>query len=67
MLDWLEAIRREKKLSQKDVSTAAGITQASYCNIEKGKRRAAVDTAKRIAAVLGFDWTRFYETDERGA
>lgn len=67
MRDWLEAIRVEQKMSQKDVSEAVGISQASYCNIEKGKRSVAVETAKKIARVLGFDWTRFYETDEKGA
>ena len=67
MLDWLEAIRVEQHLSQKAVSEAAGISQASYCNIEAGKRSVAVKTAKRIAAALGFDWTRFYETDGEGA
>lgn len=61
--NWLIAIRKEKNLSQADVSRAAGIAQPSYCNIENGERGIAVNTAKKIAAVLGFDWTRFYEKE----
>lgn len=63
---WLIAIRENNKISQKEVATRAKITQPSYCNIENGKRRPSVAVAKKIAAVLGFDWTRFYE-EERGA
>jgi DNA-binding XRE family transcriptional regulator len=47
-------------LSQKAVSEAIPIRQVSYCNIENGKRNPSVETAKRIAALLGFDWTLFY-------
>ncbi len=58
---WLKAIRESANLSQADVSKAANIAQASYSNIENGKRRPAVPVAKRIAATLGFDWTQFYD------
>ena len=61
---WLKAIREGVGLSQADVSKAANIAQASYSNIENGKRRPAVPVAKRIAAVLGFDWTRFYDDND---
>ncbi|MBD5232105.1 MAG: helix-turn-helix transcriptional regulator [Bacteroidales bacterium] len=63
--DWLIAIREEKKVSQKYVSEQVGIAQPSYFNIEAGKRSPSVPVAKKIAAVLGFDWTQFYE--EAGA
>lgn len=59
--NWLIAIREEKKLSQKYVSGQIGVTQPSYSNIENGKKNPSVSTAKAIAAVLGFDWTRFYD------
>lgn len=61
---WLKAIRESKNLSQEEISKAVDITQASYSNIENGKRTPSVAVAKKIAAVLGFDWTRFY--DEAG-
>lgn len=63
---WLLAIREEKNVSQKYVSEQVGIAQPSYFNIEAGKRRPSVPVAKKIAAVLGFDWTRFYEEDGTG-
>ena len=63
----LKEIRKEKALTEAEVSARAGITQQHYNFIENGKRRPSVAVAKKIAAVLGFDWTRFYETDEKGA
>lgn len=60
-MTWLKTIREDKKLSQEEVSQAADITQASYSNIENAKRTPSVPVAKKIAAVMGFDWTRFYE------
>lgn len=35
-----------------------------YFYIENRNRNPSVETAKKIAAVLGFDWTRFYEDEE---
>lgn len=64
MRDWLITIRENQGVAQKDVAKRVGIAQPSYCTIEKGKTRPTVETAKKIATVLGFDWTRFYE--ERG-
>lgn len=66
MRDWLIALREQKKYTQKEVAERIYVSQPSYCNIESGARRPSVDTAKRIAAMLDFDWTRFY-ADENGA
>lgn len=65
MRGWLITIREERGVTQKYVSEQVGIAQPSYCTIEKGTTSPSVNTAKRIAAVLGFDWTRFYEEDQR--
>ena len=64
MRDWLIAIRKKAGYSQKEVADQIHIAQPSYCNIEKGKRNPNPKTAKRIAELLGFQWTLFYE--ERG-
>ena len=56
---WLADIRGEK--SQYAVAAEIGIPQSTYASIECGARRPCVETAKKIAAVMGFDWTRFYE------
>lgn len=63
MRNWLVTIRESHSVSQKAVAESVGIAQPSYCNIEKGKNRPSVETAKRIAQVLGFEWTRFFEED----
>ena len=59
MLDWLVELRGEK--TQAALAKQIGIAQSTYAGIESGKRGVGVKTAKRIAAVLGFDWTRFIE------
>lgn len=61
MRDWLVAIRKDRGMTQKAVATEAGITGPSMCEIEKGDINPSVETAKRIAAVLDFPWTRFFE------
>lgn len=62
--NWLIQCRGQKDMTQGDVANAAGIAQPSYFEIEKGISTPRPETAKKIAAVLGFEWTRFYEEDE---
>jgi len=62
---WLKNIRLSKKIKQKDLAIQSGISQATYCLIEKGERNPTVPTAKKIASVLGFDWTLFFEEVSR--
>lgn len=64
MREWLRELRGDK--SQKDIAEACNITQQAYCLIELGKRDPSVEVAKKIAAVLGFNWTKFFE-DEHAA
>lgn len=54
-------------MKQIEVAAAVGITQQMYWMIENGERRPSVETAKKIAAVLGFDWTLFYPDHQKGA
>ncbi len=63
-MDWLKKLRMERGLTCDETGRAAGVTQQYYNFIENGKRRPSVEVAKRIAAVLGFDWTRFFEDQE---
>lgn len=65
MGNWLTAIRSKNNITQSECAKRANIAQAYYCQIENGERRPSVETAKAIANVLGFDWTKFYE-EERG-
>lgn len=62
--DWLVTIRKDKGLSQAAVADRVGISTPSYCTIETGKTNPRVYTAQKIARVLGFRWTRFFENEE---
>ena len=56
--------RNELGLTQKNVAEASGIRTSSYCDIENGKKGTKPATAMKIAAVLKFRWTEFYEEGE---
>lgn len=60
MREWLRQVRLLKGMSEAQVARAAGIAQPFYHNIENGTKHPSVQTAKTIAAILGFDWTLFY-------
>ena len=64
MREWLRKMRTDANLSELEVARRAGIAQPFYHNIEMGIKNPSVDTAKRIAAVLGFNWTLFYPDEE---
>ena len=61
---WLKELRAKSGMTEKQIAFQSGISQQFYNYIENGKRRPSVETAKKIAALLGFDWTRFYEDGE---
>ena len=62
----LKEIRRKKGLTGGKIALQSGISQQHYSLIERGERRPSVEVAKRIAATLGFEWTRFYEDSASG-
>lgn len=61
MRSWLRDCRRKSNKTLRDISEGAGISIQAYSYIETGERNPTVETAKKIAAVLGFDWTKFFE------
>jgi transcriptional regulator with XRE-family HTH domain len=61
MRSWLIEARIKKGLTQKEVAEKVKISQPSICDIEQGNKNPRPATAKRIAQVLGFDWTRFFD------
>ena len=63
MREWLREIRTAKRMSEQQVADNAGIAQPFYHNIEVGQKNPSTNTAKRIGAVLDFDWTRFFDDD----
>lgn len=66
MRRWLKKIREDKGLTQNIVAESAGISRQFYSMIENGDRgeKLPVQTAKKIAEALGFDWTLFYSGNE---
>ncbi len=62
MRKWLIELRGER--SQQNVADEIGISQSAVASIEAGTRNPSVDMAKKIAKVLGFEWTKFFEEQE---
>ena len=58
---WLIDARNRKEKSQTYVAIATGMSQQHYSLIENGERCPSPKNAQAIAAVLGFDWTLFYQ------
>lgn len=67
MSKWLKQMRLEKCLSQEQIAEQVGISQQFYSFIENGDRTPSVETAQAIANVLGFLWTRFFESDQEAS
>lgn len=57
----VKGIRKEKGIFQCDLAAAAGVSTQYMWMIENGERKPSVKVAKRIAAVLGIDWTEFFK------
>ncbi|MGJ9384292.1 helix-turn-helix transcriptional regulator [Salipaludibacillus sp. CF4.18] len=58
---WLRKKREEAGLTQEEVASKCGIGRATYGAIETGDRNATVINAKKIANLLNFDWTIFFD------
>lgn len=69
MRTWLIQIRQAKGYSQAYVSRAVGVKQPTYWEYEHGTLNPTPKIARRIGALLGFDWTLFYpeEKEEKRA
>ena len=57
---WLKEARQARRLTTYEVAEKTQISQTHYSDIENGKRNPSVRMAKKIAAVLLFDWTVFF-------
>jgi transcriptional regulator with XRE-family HTH domain len=56
----LKEERVRRGFTQGRIAEQVKIARGTYANIENGARRPSVTVAKRIAAVLGFDWIEFF-------
>jgi putative transcriptional regulator len=61
MRSWLAKRRNELGLTQEEVANRSNIARTTYAMIEQDNRTPSVAVAKRIAKVLGLDWTLFFE------
>lgn len=52
--------RELKGLTQQQLADLIGRDRSLIAKIENGSRP-SVETAKKIAAILGFEWTRFFD------
>ena len=59
--DWLIQKRKEKGLLQRDIAASAGISIQFYSRMETVERRPSPSVAKKVAGILDFPWTKFYE------
>ena len=64
MRTWLKDLRVEKGLTQQEVANTANVDVTMISKIELGERQPSVKVAKKIAAVMGFKWTRFFEDED---
>ncbi|MBQ9302864.1 helix-turn-helix domain-containing protein [Butyrivibrio sp.] len=51
--DMIIALRHENHITQKDLASRCGLTQANISNIENGTSKPTIDTLKKIADALG--------------
>lgn len=63
----LEDLRKKHGMTQHELAVLAGVRQNTVSQLESGKRRPSIETAKRIGAVLGFDWAQFYEDSDQNS
>ena len=57
----LKAIRKSAGLTRKELAMAAKVSPMTIYRYENWMRQPSAPVAKRIAAVLDFDWTKFFE------
>jgi len=64
MRSWLKELRHKSNLTQEQLAKMVGISRTMVTEIENGNANPSVKVAKRLASVLGFNWTRLYEDDK---
>lgn len=60
----IKQMRIDKNMSQRELAARSGVSVQMVSMVETGHRRPSVPTAQKIASVLGFDWTEFFEEEE---
>lgn len=60
----LREVRRDKRMTQKELAKRVGCVRGHISSIENGRVHPSVEMAKSIAKVLEFEWTKFYEDEK---
>lgn len=60
----LRKVRQDNGLTQTALAEAAGVVRQTISNIECGINAPSVDLAKKLAEILGLNWTDFFSEDE---
>ncbi|HHP1246747.1 TPA: helix-turn-helix transcriptional regulator [Bacillus anthracis] len=60
---WLRKKREDANLTQEQLAIKVGIARSTYGAIETGERNVRPHVAKKIANILDFDWTLFFEEE----
>ena len=63
MID-LRKVRQDNGLTQTSLAKAAGVVRQTISNIECGINAPSVGLAKKLAEILGLNWTDFFSEDE---
>ncbi|HWO75556.1 MAG TPA: helix-turn-helix transcriptional regulator [Bacillus sp. (in: firmicutes)] len=59
--DWLKDIRNQKGYSHSKIAENCSFSRPFYSSVEAGVKNPSVGTAKEIAQILDFPWTKFFE------
>lgn len=60
-MNQIKTQRKMRDLSQDKVASQLGISRQYYNSIENGRRTPSVELAKKIAVLLGAEWTIFFD------
>ena len=63
MID-LRKVRQDNGLTQTSLAEAAGVVRQTISNIECGINAPSVGLAKKLAEILGLNWTDFFSEGE---
>lgn len=59
----LKELRESKGMTQEKLAKKVGVTRQYIGTLEGQGATPSVEVAKKIAKVLGFNWTKFYEDE----
>jgi len=65
-LNAIREAREQRNMSMDELARAAGVTKASICRYEKGKRMPRISIVYKMAKALGVPWYTLIDTQKAG-